>query len=617
MIRNLSVLGLFLVLFLACYGSVLSADYGFYDDYADLVGGPRGPAITKKILEGRPLYALTTRFFLQTATEIEDLRYARFAGILGITLLAYGVFLTLVRVGFDRIQSFCMGIIVCSTLPFQVYAAWATTAPFPFSALASGLAFLLGERAFETHRHCPKYLLAAGASLMLLVALVIYQPTAMFFWVFAAVALLKPRTSAREVARRFGWYSAIAFAGLLSGFVVLKLGEALYPDIPVPAEVVQDLPAKLMWFLSEPFPKAVNFAILSPTDWFWPEGSVSHYRTLDELIAWCIFIIITVGLVLYFQGTLKERLGKYGIAVSLLFLSYMPNLMAEEIWSPYRTLCSLTSVLVVYVFLAFQGYMFHLRRPLSPVHVNMAAGSFAAACALSAAYHVHFYFVVPQVLELAVMRSQLAKSELSQARGIHVITSGWGKWDTLAPSRHEEFGFPSSYASWNPPAMISLLLSKMAPEYLHLPVSTASPHDSINPPPDNIVMDMRNLKKTAKWILSGEPVTSGVPMIRSRYDVYRNEETLAYVKDPCVPADTEEYFFLYITPVDMKNLTDQGRSYGFNFKNFGFGWHGAILGTKCIATVTLPGYAIARIRTGQFIVDQGAVWDGEFIVTHR
>ena len=102
--------------------------------------------------------------------------------------------------------------------------------------------------------------------------------------------------------------------------------------------------------------------------------------------------------------------------------------------------------------------------------------------------------------------------------------------------------------------MISLLLSKMAPEYLHLPVSTASPHDSINPPPDNIVMDMRNLKKTAKWILSGEPVTSGVPMIRSRYDVYRNEETLAYVKDPCVPADTKEYFFLYITPVDMKKL---------------------------------------------------------------
>lgn len=42
-------------------------------------------------------------------------------------------------------------------------------------------------------------------------------------------------------------------------------------------------------------------------------------------------------MLLYFEGGLGERLRKYSIALCLLPLTYLPNLVIVEDWSPYRT----------------------------------------------------------------------------------------------------------------------------------------------------------------------------------------------------------------------------------------------------------------------------------------
>ena len=211
-----SVFLLFLAVFSACYAPVLIAHYGFSDDYAALVYGPSGWHIEKQVLEGRPLFALWTKLIHYPATGIEDLRYVRLAGIFGISLLACSVFRLLVRSGRRRFQSLCVAAIMCSALPFQVHAAWATTAPFPFAAFISGIAFHLGERAFQDG--VTKWLPAAGAALALAAATMIYQPAAMFFWVFVAVSLLAPEgVSPGNVIRRFGRYCAIGLAGIWLG----------------------------------------------------------------------------------------------------------------------------------------------------------------------------------------------------------------------------------------------------------------------------------------------------------------------------------------------------------------------------------------------------------------
>ena len=133
--------------------------------------------------------------FQQVATEIEHLRYLRLVTVLGIALLAWCLFQALAGAGWNRFQSACVAMIACTSLPFQVTASLIFNVNFPLAAIAAGLAFLLCERAFETHRRRSKWLPAAGASLTLLAALAIYQPAAMFFWVFAAVALVRPDTT--------------------------------------------------------------------------------------------------------------------------------------------------------------------------------------------------------------------------------------------------------------------------------------------------------------------------------------------------------------------------------------------------------------------------------------
>ena len=111
-----------------------------------------------------------------------------------------------------------------------------------------------------------------------------------------------------------------------------------------------------------------------------------------------------------------------------------------------------------------------------------------------------------------------------------------------------------------------------------------------------------------------QSIVSSEPVIRSNFDVYFIENWLTYVKDPCGPADIKERFFLHVVPVDEDDLPYYRKQYGFDNLDFDFRDHSSIAGGKCIATVHLPYYAVARIQTGQFILDGNQIWAGTFDV---
>ena len=103
-------------------------------------------------------------------------------------------------------------------------------------------------------------------------------------------------------------------------------------------------------------------------------------------------------------------------------------------------------------------------------------------------------------------------------------------------------------------------------------------------------------------------------IVRSDYDVYLIENRLIYSKEQCVEDDTAATFFLHIDPIDVDDLPADRKQYGFDNLDFGFGWHGEIVDGDCVATVPLPDYDIAAIRTGQYVrVDGGYqhLWEGE------
>ncbi len=611
------VFALFLIFFLLCYASVLSTDYGFFDDYPVIDPDSQELRINKMISEGRPLYALITHVYLQMEPGIEDLRYARLFGIFGISLLGLSLFNIFVREGCDKFQSFCVGVIICSTLPMQVYVAWGITSPFPFAAFISGFAFLLCNRAFDEGNLFLKLLIATGSILMMLIALLIYQSAAMFFWCFSAIFFLMKSKPLYDIFRRLAWSLLIFTFAMSLGLIVYKLGTILTPNIPRRGDFVQNIPDKVVWFLSEVLPNSLNFSLLSPSSWFFPNISTilsSFHRAIDISIAGIVAVIIAGGLVLYFQGTVKERLCKLGIAASLMVLSYSPNLIVENSYAAYRTLSSITSVVVIYVYLAFRGYIHHRYSIFSSIRINIAIGCVATIFSLLAAYHVYTYFVAPQARELAIMRSQLAKGELSQVQSILVVRpDGWK--DTLAPlMRYDEFGMSSSSPGWTIPHMVRLILRETAPKYVALPVIVVSPDHPTELPFDSFVVGMRNLKKIDELLMSGRELVPDtiMPIIRSRFDVYLNEKTLRYIKRPCIPSDTKETFFLHIIPSNVDDLPDYRRIHGFDNLDFEFFSHGVIFEGTCTATFLLPQYTIAQIRTGQYLVDEGKIWDAEF-----
>ena len=529
--------GFFLAVFLACFASVLTADYGYREDYTQLADEPHAH-VERMVGFGRPINAVLWRLSLPAVRDVEHLRYLRLASVLGIALLAWCVFQALAYAGWSRFPSACVAVIACAALPFQVYAAWATCAAFPLAALAAGLAFLLCERGFEApRRRRSRRLAAAGAILALLAAFAVYQPAAMFFWVFAAAVLLQPDTAPRDMLRRLGWYCAIALAAMLAWFVMHRLCLILVPGDSVRTGLVRDLPTKAAWFLSIYLPNAVNFVLPSPSHLLLPEaggelsadlyrrlsdalhrlgisllpppgqagrsfsastllsaaGSLSFvHKLLDAIIAWGVLGIIGGGLWRYFRGGRGERLRKCAVAGSLLLLSSLPSLAVEENSSGYRTMPALASLVVLFAYLAFRGYA---GRAAASVRAHAVLGVAAAACAVSAAWHVHTWLVAPHVRELALMRSALEREDLSRIRGVRVIRPPPWQRNPPAPLLWREFGATSSASGPAPRNMVVLLLRERAPEHAGLPIEVVDFDDptALPPPPGVLVVDMRRI----------------------------------------------------------------------------------------------------------------------------
>ena len=100
-------------------------------------------------------------------------------------------------------------------------------------------------------------------------------------------------------------------------------------------------------------------------------------------------------------------------------------------------------------------------------------------------------------------------------------------------------------------------------------------------------------------------------MLRARFDLYLHDGWLAYVKEGCTQADSEDPFFLHVFPADARDLPPGRREHGFDSLNFEAG----IDETSCTLWRKLPGYAFDRIRTGQFSKDVDGsyknLWEAE------
>ena len=121
-------------------------------------------------------------------------------------------------------------------------------------------------------------------------------------------------------------------------------------------------------------------------------------------------------------------------------------------------------------------------------------------------------------------------------------------------------------------------------------------------------------------------VVAAPPVARSAFALYLEGRTLTYVKAGCQRADTQGLFFLEVFPRDRAVLAAARRPAGFAVLDFSFDdwwWHAmphvqqaARFADKCLATVRLPAYPLARLRTGQ-VAEAGGGWAVDVALPER
>lgn len=207
------------------------------------------------------------------------------------------------------------------------------------------------------------------------------------------------------------------------------------------ASVSSNLMAKLVWFVGHPIKDAFSLA-LAPS---------------SAIFSLAMGLFVGCGLWLSFVGRFKERAFKFGLAVLLLFLAYLPNLIAGENWSSYRTQIALTSLVAVYAVVALFGWLKLIRSDvLFPVIGTITVAAFATC----AARNTLLEFAVPQAIEYRLAEAYVRnKQEISDAKRLTIVASPWQA--TLAPLiAYDEFGVPSSNDIWAARAMLWLILQE-------------------------------------------------------------------------------------------------------------------------------------------------------------
>jgi hypothetical protein len=474
------VFGVMAVILTLCYWPAIATPYGFYDDYQvlqDVLTGHGKISWDSRLAGGRPVHALVTQISFGLISRPADLRYLRLLDVGFIITLAFIIYRTFVRAGWQPYQAVCMSLIIATLPPFQVFAAWALTGSYPLAALTAAAAFYLLDRVYSTSsRQARRFYIAASLVLMVL-SVTNIQPAAMFFWCLAAILLFAPGCDLHSISRRVLMYGAVTFMSLFVGFGIYELGKARYSYLLPPARthLAANLAQKADWFIGSPLRDSLNLINLSS----------------NTTAAIVVAVFILIGMTCYFRGSPLEVGAKLLIALLIVPFSYLPNLVTADNWSSYRTQIALVSIIAIYTFLALQGYSRRLlggsQRIISGILTLFLCVSLSVA-----AYDVDRYFAIPQLTEFGLIRRQLAQGDLPHAREIYIIACSWQ--DSIAPLvRYDEFGMPSCTPAWRLAPAVYFAVREMDAAQATLPITAAPPDASSARRPNAVLVDMRKL----------------------------------------------------------------------------------------------------------------------------
>jgi hypothetical protein len=430
--------------------------------------------------QGRPLDGLILRFCFRRAT-IDGAAWMRLAAVTGIALQGWTISLAVVRAGFRRVDAVLVGCAVCLLPASQIDASWATLVAEPWAAALGGFAGLIAWTTLDDWLSCGggrRLARLAVAVVVMVTALSVYQPSAMLFCAIALVDVLgRYKAGTKETLGRAIIYAAVAGAALIGGWVIFSIGTHAYSTLVDPhrAGITHESLAKCRWFLSEVLPNVLNFSNICPS-------------TTTALV---VAALLVTGLMLHFQGAIPDRVLRLCLGAIALPAAYLPNLIASESWSSYRTQTAIGASVVVLAFFALTGFARALGKPV----LSIVFPVLVATAAITAATNVTRYITFPQSIELAMVREALLARGPVQT--LHVLLIQPTVNDSAAPAwRYDEFGQPSTFVSWGARPIAKLVRRDAFGPSVWTPVTVITPDQlpGLTLDPDTVLLDMRNLK---------------------------------------------------------------------------------------------------------------------------
>jgi len=427
------------------YLPALIFTYGLKDDYTFLAtahgyvhAGQGEPMASTRL--GRPIFGVLTWVLDAAIPDIRLLWVARALSVVGMVLFGLILYRALRLLVTKRWSAVLIALLICSLPPFVVYVGWATLFCAPYSAALGALAALgAADAAYAAGpARVRKLLLGAG---LLLLALCIYQPTAMAFWLVALIGALSHRHSWESLVRFIRCAALVGVPAMVGAYLVLKVGVwTLGAAGAQRAGLVTDIGAKLRW-TPEPLGLALNLFNMPQSTPF----------------AAAVTVAVIFGAILFCKDCDRRgRAAVLALAACAVPLSFAPNLLSEENYATFRTVGPLTATLALFVALAFVA----IDRDATHFWRRLLARSCLTAIAVVSVLlgfnHLRTLIASPLSREWRLLVTQVSRLPA------HTSTVG-----LLAPTFDEgpitarygvrdEFGVPSSASTWADPAMVWL-----------------------------------------------------------------------------------------------------------------------------------------------------------------
>jgi hypothetical protein len=449
---------------LVAYWPATFHDYGLRDDYSNLREAHEevGKVLQFCASHARPVYGWLLQATYGQTSSVENLQWLRFVAALLLGAISLVSFRGLRAVGWSFNSSLCFAVLLCLVPSAQVIAGWAVGWPYAATALLAFAGFFTVEGALTlglsagVGRAVSQWAVASG--LMVLSAL-IYQPSAFFYLVPLAAALIAQRH--RNLVQSARWI------GIHLGFVAGALGLAYCTMSLLYAEHVfvksgriafeTHWGEKIAWFLQEPLPNALSVFVLND----------NNHRD-HALYFGCAAL---VGVILIAGAYLEWR--RHGMHRGIVWLSgllglpvfaFAVCLLASERYATYRTILAMTGVLLCFVVASISAlterWSANARRLTAMLAISIAF--------VTAQHHVYALIAVPQGNEWQLIMAGAKQVHLDGVRPrIFAIASAPADIST-ASIYHDEFGSLSSNSEWVPREMFKRAMHDLHPGIVDL-----------------------------------------------------------------------------------------------------------------------------------------------------